>query len=885
LSMRTLKRLFARIWNFATGRRSDDRLREEMEQHLEMQMEENIRAGMATEDAGRQARLKFGAVEAIREEYKAEGSLPFLENLLFDIRFALRVLRKSPAFTIVSVLMLTLAIGANVVVFGVLNALILHPLAVPEGDRIYQVQTMRSEAISISYLNYADIRDRNSTFSELAIVRLARIGIGVHGIAQPVWGYEVSGNYFPMLRIKTQLGRLLLPADDAKENGSQVAVLSYACWKVRFGGDHGIVGRTVSVNNHPYTIVGVGPEGFNGTERFIWPEVWVPIQNEVQIEGYKWLDQRGDSNAWVVGRLKSGIIPTQANADLARVAAGLSRQYPDADRNLTLRVAKPGLLGDMLGAPIRMFLIGVMSLAGLVLLAACANLGGLFAARTADRARELGIRIAIGSSRGRILRQLVTEAVILAIGAGLAAAVTAKLLLAGITHLPVSAELPVQFAVQPKPEVYAFAVFLALATGLLFGIIPTRQVWRTDPNQVLKASDVSDIKHRRIMLRDILLAVQIALCCLLVTASFVAIRGLQRTFHVPLGFQPEGVVLATMDVHLAGYSEATEIIVQKRLLDAVQAISGVGDAAWSNTTPLSINQSNTSIWAPGTSDFQLASSKSSATFYSVSPGYFRVSGTHLLAGRAFTDGDNAQTPRVVIVNQTLAMRLFGTTNVVGQHLPRPEEQQEIVGVVEDGKYGTLTEDPTPAIFWPILQNSESDTVLLIRSDRPASDIIPLVRNAIAGVDSNLPLFTLQRWPDALVMVTFPARAATIALGILGALAMMLSITGIFGLAAYTVTRRMRELGIRVALGAHHMQVLQAALGRIALLLSLGSVAGLLLGAVASRLLASIVYGASAYDPPVIIAAVMTMMLIGLVSAALPARRALSAHPAQLLRDE
>jgi predicted permease len=395
--------------------------------------------------------------------------------LLFDIRFALRVLRKSPAFTVVSILTLTLAIGANVVAFGVLNALVLHPLALPEGDRIYQVQTKRTEAISISYANYADIRDRNSTFSSLAIFRLARIGIGVHGMAQPVWGYEVSGNYFPMLRIKPQLGRLLLPADDAKENGSQVAVLSYSCWSVRFAADPGIVGRTVSVNNHPYVVVGVAPEGFNGTERFIWPEVWVPVQNEAQIEGYQWLHQRGDSNAWVVGRLKPGITAPQANADLVRVAAGLARQYPDADKNLTLQAAKPGLLGDALGAPIRMFLTGVMFLAGLVLLAACTNLGGLFAARTADRARELGIRIAIGSSRGRILRQLVTEAVILATGAGLAASLAAKLLLAGITHLPVSAELPVQFAVQPKPEVYAFAVLLALATGLLFGIIPTRQ--------------------------------------------------------------------------------------------------------------------------------------------------------------------------------------------------------------------------------------------------------------------------------------------------------------------------------------------------------------------------------------------------------------------------
>ena len=546
-----------------------------------------------------------------------------------------------------------------------------------------------------------------------------------------------------MLRIKPLLGRLLLPTDDEKENGSQVAVLSHACWEIRFGGDPEIIGRTVSVNKHPYTVVGVAPEGFNGTERFIWPEVWVPVQNEGQIEGYRWLDQRGDSNAWVVGRLKSGITPPQANADLARVAAGLARQYPDADRNLTLRVAKPGLLGDSLGLHSdvpdrgnvlgRPCAVGGVRQPGRALRGAhrrsCARVGypncywfksRTHSATTDDRGGHIGN----GSRAGGIARR--------------------ETAVAGITHLPISAELPVLFAVQPKPEVYAFAVLLVLATGLLFGTIPARQVWRTDPNHVLKASDATDLKHRRIALRDILLVAQIALCCLLVTAFFVAVRGLQRTFRVPLGFQPDGVVLATTDVHLAGYSEATETLVQKRLLAAVQSIPGIQDAAWSNTTPLSINQSNTSIWAPGTSDFQLASSKFSANFYKVSPGYFRVAGTHLLAGRAFTDNDNAQTPRVAIVNQTFAMRLFGTANVVGRHLPRPGEQQEIVGVVEDGKYGFLTEDPDPAIFWPILQNPESDTVLLVRSDRPASEMMPLIRNAIAGVDSNLPLFTLQR---------------------------------------------------------------------------------------------------------------------------------------------
>jgi predicted permease len=883
--MRTLKRLFARVGNFASDRRGDERLREEMESHIAAQTEEFIRSGMSPDEARRQARLKFGSVEVSREGYHAEEGLPFLENLLLDLRYALRVLRRSPSFAIVCVATLTLAIGANVVVFGILNAVVLHPLAVPDGNRIYQVQGKRADSITISYPNYRDIRDRNSVFSELAIFRLARIGIAVNEFAQPVWGYEVSGNYFPMLGIKPLLGRLLTPADDVKENGSQVAVLSYACWKARFAADPTIVGRTVDLNKHPYVIVGVSPKGFNGTERFMWPEVWVPIQNEAQIEGYRWLNQRQDSNSWVVGRLKSSVSPKQADADLAHVAAGLAHQFPDQDLKLTLRVAAPGLLGDALGTPVRMFLAGVMLLASLVLVAACANLGGLFVARTVDRTRELGIRIAIGSSRGRILRQLVTEAIVLATVGGLAAAGLAKLLLKSVSHIPISAEIPVQFLVEPGTEVYAAAILLALITGVLFGVIPARQVWRTDPNQVVKLSIGSNLARHHVTLRDVLLALQIAVCCLLVTASFMAVRGLERTFRAPLGFDPHGVVLATMDVHLTGYSESTENLVQKRLLSAVEAIPGVRDAAWSNTTPLSINQSSTAVWAPGTPDFKLSSAKFGASFYKASPGYFRAAGTRIVAGRAFTESDNGRAPHVAIVNETFAKRLFGTTDVVGRYIPRFGEQQQIVGVVEDGKYETLTEDAEPAIFWPILQDSDSDTVLLVRSDRPTSDLIPLIRNAIAGVDNSLPVFTLQTWSDSLGMVTLPARAATIALGVLGALAMMLAVSGIFGMASYTVTRRMRELGIRVALGACRSQVLLAALGRTVLLLGIGSVAGLALGGAASRVLSSIVYGTSLGDPLVIFAVALTMVIMGILSAAAPARRALTVEPSRLLRDE
>ena len=807
-----------------------------------------------------------------------------MHTFLQDIRYALRQMRRSPGFAFTAILTLIMAIGANVVVFGVLNALVLHPLPVPEANRVFQIQSPND--IALSYPNYRDVRERNHTFSDVAVYRLARIGLDANGIAQPVWGYEVSGNYFDLLGVKPLLGRFLRPADDVKKNGSQYAVLSYACWRVRFGGDPNVVGRTVRLNKQPYMVIGVAPEHFNGTERFFWPELWVPVQNEEQIEGYNWLDNRGNSNSWDIGRLKPGVTPAQANADLANVAALLARQYPQDDKSLTLKVTQPGLLGDVLGGPVHAFLYGVMGLAGLVLLAAGANLGGLFAARAADRAREMGIRIAIGSSRRRILRQLLTESVLLSVAGGIVASGIAAQLLHVLTAWHLSAEIPVQLLLEPDAGIYLFAVLLALLTGVFFGVVPARQIWKTDPNQVLKAAGAGDVGQRRFALRDILLAVQIALCCLLVTASFVSLRGLLRTFAMPMGIRPDGVTLATMDVHLAGYDQVQSTAMEQRLRDAVAAIPGVTGAAFSDTTPLSLDQNGNSIYAPDTTDFSVSNVKFWANPYNVSPDYFAVAGTRLLAGRTFTVHDDKQAPTVAIVNETFARQLFGTANAVGKHFPLSRDAQaEVVGVVEDGKYETLTENPTAAVFWPILQRSNSDVVLLVRSNRNPAEIIPAMRRAIANVDPALPVFSLSSWPDALNFVMLPARAATVALGILGALAMMLAVTGIFGMASYTVSKRMRELGIRVALGAQNWQVLRAALGRAVMLLGIGSLAGLVLGVAASRILASIVYQASASDPLVIFGVVVTMALIGLLSAAIPARRALTAEPARLLRDE
>jgi len=808
-----------------------------------------------------------------------------MSNLLHDLRYAFRQLHKSPAFALTALLTLALGIGANVVVFGVVNALLLNPLPVPHPEQVYAVQHRSSEDINTSYPTYADVRDRNTVFSGLAATRVARIGLEVRGTAQPVWGYEVSGNYFETLGVRPALGRMLSPEDEHGTQANEVVVLSYGAWQSRFDGDRNIVGQTVRINKHPYTVIGVAAEGFHGTEKFFWPEVWMPLLNEAQIEGYDWIKTRGDHNAWIVGRLKPGITQAQAEANLNSVAAQIAREHPSTDEHLNFRLAQPGFLGDALGGPVRGFMFGVTLLAGLVLLAACTNLGGLLASRTSDRARELAIRVAIGSSRLQILRQLLVESILLALGGGAAAVLISGFLLRLLSRWRPIAEFPVQFLVEPGTRIYLFAFFVSLATGLIFGLMPVRQVWTTDPNHALRAGSGAFGVSRRFALRDILLGIQIAVCCLLVTACLVSVRGLQRAVRMPLGFDPTGVTLANFDLHLADYSKDQVPQVQRRLLDAVLHLPGVTAAAFSDSTPLSLDQSTTSVFDNTTKEFRASTQKFNANYYQVSPGYFSTTGTRMLAGREFTLHDDAKAPNVAVVNATFARRLFGTDHAVGERFQSYGRRWEIVGVVEDGKYETLAEDPKPALFLPILQSPNTSTTLIVRSSLPAEQMIPVLHGAIMRVDRSIPMFMLGGWQDALSLAMFPAVAATVALTVFGSLAIVLAFTGLFGLASYTVSKRFREIGIRIALGAQQLQVLRAALARTALLLAIGSIVGLLLGVAASKVLAGIVYHGSAYDPAVLLGVAVTMAIVGIVSASIPAKRALGIHPMDLLREE
>jgi predicted permease len=432
---------------------------------------------------------------------------------------------------------------------------------------------------------------------------------------------------------------------------------------------------------------------------------------------------------------------------------------------------------------------------------------------------------------------------------------------------------------------YLIAVVLSIAAGILPGLLPARQVWRTDATDALKSGTTSARILRRLTLRDLLLGVQIALCALLLTSSLVALRGMERSLHAPMGFVPQGVMAAEADMQMAGYSDDSAFPVQRRLIDAALQIPGVKGAGTIDALPLSGGGSNWSVYREGTTDLRNSNSVMSPHSYGISPGYLKAAGTTLLAGRDFTWDDGPKTPRVAIVNEVFAHKMFGEEPAIGRHfLGGDKTKYQIVGIVENGKYEMLTEDPSPAMFFPLDQDHEANTTLMVRSEMPPAEIAPALNRVLTGIDASLP-FTLRPWPDRLSLVLFPARIATAALSVMGILAAMLAITGVFGMATYTVSKRLRELGIRVALGAHRAQLMRAALGRPLIVLLAGSMAGLVLGVLASRLLAALVYEATPRDPLVLIGAVVAMMLIGLIATWIPARRALDINPAQLLRQE
>jgi predicted permease len=811
-----------------------------------------------------------------------------MHTLWQDLRYAARTLTKSPGFLAVAVLTLAMAIGANAVVFSVLNALILHPLPVPNADTLWAIQHANETSLYESYPDYLDLRDRNRSFEGLAAFNIEEAAVDRGDNASRIWLAEVSGNYFDLLGVEPYLGRVFHPSDERGPNSAPYIVLGYSYWHAHFQGDRNVVGRVIQLSKHPFTVVGVAPPEFHGSLVFFDADLFVPIVNAEQLSSGSNLNARG--NRWVfmtLGRLKPGVTRAKAIADLNSVGSYLEKTYPKEDTQRTFTLARPSLYGDYLGRPMLAFMGALMLLAALILLAACANLGGLFAARAADRSRELALRLALGAGRLRVLRQLFTEAGLLSSIGGAVAIWGSVVLLHGLSLWRPASKWPeLHVAVNPDAHVYGVAVLMTLVSGLLFGAVPVRQVLHTDPYQIVKSGSLGRV-GRRITVRDLLLGVQIALCAVLITSSFVAVRGLVRSLHSDFGFKPENALLVDTDLNLAGYRGESVPEMQQRMIDALEAISGVQAVGLVDSAPLVAGGYNGSlVFDDSATDFRPSKSAADSVVFCISPEYLRAAATTLLSGRTFTRHDDKQAPLVAVVNQFFARKVFGSSaNVVGRYFKKGDGTRiQIVGLVEDGKYSHITEEPQPAMFLPILQAPTSATWLVVRSNVDSGRMSEAIRNSVRNLDASLPVY-LTTWSKGLELTLFPARMAALSLGVMGLMGAMLSITGIFGMAAYSVSKRLRELGIRMALGAQRKEVLQAALARPFRLLAFGSSVGLLLGILASRVLASIVYQATPRDPLVLAGVVLAMGLLGLLATWIPAQRALSIDPARLLREE
>jgi len=871
--------------NLFLSRRVEADLDQEVHAHLELLIEENIRAGMLPHEAQRAARIELGGVEQVKEQVRDSRTGAFLDSILQDLRFALRQLVRSPGFALTAVLILALGIAANVIVFGVVQALVLRQLDVPHADRVMTLQP-KDGGPFVSNPEMRDVRDGNTVFSAVADYEFQDFGFEAKGVTRPVWGCEVSGQYFEVVGIKPFLGRLLERADDDHPGASEVAVISWSAWQSDFGADPNVVGTTVRIDKRPYTIVGVTPEGFHGTEKFAQLDIFVPMANQASLDGFEWLESRSYRNLFSLVRMKDGVTLPQVQAELNAIVARIARQYPKEEEGLALKLARPGMIGDFIGGPIRGFLAGVMVLAGIVLLAACANLGGLFAARTADRAREIAIRMALGSSRWRILRQLLVEAFVISILGGAFACGLSWMALTGLASWHPPTRYPMKFFVLPQPSLILMAFLISVVAGVVFGMMPLRQIFKTDPNEAIKSGGSQSYAGRRWALRDVLLAAQIALCCVTVTAAFVSLRGLGKALTVDLGFNPKNALLTQFDLSQAGYKGDAADHFQRQLLERISQIPGVEAAGYANSTPLSGDTSVGPVFSQQSVDFRPSNRAFYIYRFDVSPGYLAAAGTPLLAGRDVSFADTTKTPSVALVNQEFVRQLFHSEQAVGRYFKnRDGVSIQIVGIVGDGKYFTLSEDQEPAAFFPISQEGNSSTALTVRTQRDTADMVRAIRNVVRDLDVAVPIRELGPWNSQLGLTFFPIQVATVALGLFGAFGLLLSIAGTFGLASYTVSKRLRELSIRVALGAQAKEILSAALGRMLLLLASGSIVGLLLGMAASRLLSAIVYQATAQDPFVLAAVTFTLLLTGTLSVAGPVRRVLHADPAILLREQ
>jgi putative ABC transport system permease protein len=814
-----------------------------------------------------------------------------METLLQDLRFGFRRLIKAPSFALIAILSLALGIGANTAVFSLVNLILFRPLPVANPQEVVSVSPVSQGGgiAAFSYPNYVDFRDRNDVLSGLLVSRFVAVSMSRNGNNDRIWGNLVSGNYFDVLGVNPALGRTFLPEEDKTRLSHPVAVISHSMWQTRFGGDPSVVDSDVLINGMKFKVIGVAPAGFNGTEVIYTPEIYLPFAAQKWIEPESdYLDKRDESNMFAVGRLKPGVSEAQAEASLNLLAAQLARDFPNENEGLKIQIVPPGFIlpqfrNAMLGVS-----AALMGLVALVLLIACTNLANLLLARATERGKEIAIRLSIGANRARIIRQLLTESVMLAVAGGLVGVALAQWIIAAIMALKPPIAIPVTLELQVDWRVLVFSMIVSIITGVLFGLVPALQA--TKPDLVPALKDVaSQSGVRRSWLRSGLVVTQIAISLLLLIASGLTLRALQRLRAMNPGFNPENALMMSFDLSLQGYKIDAGMQLRKQLLNRVESLPGVQSASITDFIPLSMNYSSNSILIEGRPQ-ERGVNTPSAMRADVGLKYFETIGTQLVAGRGLTEQDQEGKTRSAVVNETFAREFFPgdnpIENALGKQFRTSSEGQpwQIVGVARDGKYWTIGEDPQPFVWFPI-GNQLAYNNLVVRTTASPETVIGAIRGEFRNLDPNLPITDVKTLTEHMKLSLFPARAFATLLSAFGLLALSLAAIGIFGVMSYSVSQRTREIGVRMALGAGAKDIFKLIVGRGLLLTLIGVGVGLALAIVGTRLISSLLYSVSAIDPLAFGGVTLLLVAVAFLACYFPARRAMKTDPMTALRCE
>jgi predicted permease len=814
-----------------------------------------------------------------------------MRTLWQDVRYGVRRLQKTPGFTLIAVVSLALGIGANTAIFSLVNTALLRPLPVNEPQQLVGVVgTLHSGAddTAQSYLNYKDYRDRNQVFSGLLAYHFSAVSLGAVGTSARVWGLLVSGNYFDVLGVRPALGRGFLPEEDEARGAHPVVVLGYGCWQSRFGGARDIVGRSISINGQPFTVVGVAPQGFGGTDVAFASEVFIPLAMAPQIEpGGNLLDDRRDDDILVIGRLKPNVTREQAEASLKILTEEMAREHPNDDAGRGVRLRTPGLpmLGEVRDSVIT-FSAVLMGVVGLVLLLACVNLANLLLARATERRKEVAIRLALGASRFRLVRQLVTESVVLSLAGGAAGLLLASWINGLVNSIKLPVDFPLLIDLRLDWRVLAFTLAVSVLTGVLFSLLPALQSSKPDLVPALK-EEGQLAGFQRSRLRNSLVVAQVALSLVLLVCAGLIVRGLQAARSVRPGFNPDHAVELSFDLHMQGYDERRGGAFERELIGRVRQLPGVRSAALTDSMPLSLDFESSTVYAEG-QPFKSASELPLAVPFTVGPDFFKTLEIPLVAGRDFDERDGAKDARAAIVNETFARKFWPGQEALGRRfsLSGPGDAYlTVVGVAADGKYETLAEEPQPAFYRPLPRDHAGFLILVARVEGDPQAAIAAIRREAQQLDPTLPLFGVKTLNEQMQVPLFPARVAAIVLGSFGVMALLLAAIGIYGVMSYVVAGRTREIGLRMALGADHSRVLRLIVGQGARLAAVGLAVGALAAFAAARLLTSLLYGVSPGDPLTFAAVALLLAGVALLACYVPARRAAKVDPMVALRYE